>query len=136
MRLPVRLETTVRTENRTAAAVPDALYALKGATLLSTASAIWSACLLANGPIHARHSYQREKLQQSFPTLSVQPSDRLQNPRWAAGLCIRQVNNRHLNFVATKERCAHEQDATPAEQQTGEHVHSLRVPTPSFCQIP
>lgn len=40
MRLPVCLETTVRTENRTAAAVPDALYALKGATPLSTASAI------------------------------------------------------------------------------------------------
>jgi len=40
MRLPVRLETTVRTENRTAGAVPDALYALKGATLLSTPSAI------------------------------------------------------------------------------------------------
>lgn len=40
MRLPVRLETTVRTENRTAAAVPDALYALKGTTLLSTATAI------------------------------------------------------------------------------------------------
>jgi len=40
MRLPVRLETTVRTENRTAGAVPDALYALKGAILLSTASAV------------------------------------------------------------------------------------------------
>ena len=40
MRLPVRLETTVRTENRTAGAVSYALYALKGATLLSAASAI------------------------------------------------------------------------------------------------
>ena len=40
MRLPVRLETTVRTEHRTAAAVPDALNALKSTTLLSTASAI------------------------------------------------------------------------------------------------
>ncbi len=40
MLLPVCLETAVRTEDCTAAAVPDALYALKRAALLSTSSAI------------------------------------------------------------------------------------------------
>ena len=62
----MRLETAVRTEDSTAAAVSNALYALESAALFSAASAVRSACLVAAYAVDAWHNYKREKLQQGF----------------------------------------------------------------------
>ena len=58
MLLPVGLETPTGTENCTAAAVPNALYALQRATLLLTARAIWGGFTIAGRAVYARHSLE------------------------------------------------------------------------------
>ena len=60
MLLPVRLKTTVRTKDSAAGAVPDALYALKSATLFSASGAIGGANMFV-GTGNPRHSCSGEK---------------------------------------------------------------------------
>lgn len=114
MLLPVRLETPVRTKYGTAAAVPNALYALKGPTLLSASGAVGGASMFV-GTAYSRHSYSGEKA--TTEPFFAQVQSPLQQTPTHQYCPETSASNSNLTDVEDCSLHLNVQDATPASRQ-------------------